>query len=33
MTLKFVPGKQYLYASVEDRKKFDFPGGLGPERD
>jgi len=25
--LKFVPGKQYLYASVEDRKKLIFPKG------
>lgn len=27
MTLKFVPRKQYLYASVEDRKKLIFPEG------
>ena len=25
--LKFVPGKQYLYASVEERKKLIFPEG------
>ena len=29
--LKFIPGKQYLYASMEERNKLIFSVGMGSE--